>query len=89
MVLERFLIIFGEKTPDHYCFTVKPCLLCIVLISLEFSSIKCRKHQSTILTRVITKLCQRDILLVSAKCGINCLDVFTASVKLAAWKTLR
>jgi len=45
------------------------------------------KHHSSILTRVIAKLCRRDTLSIAAKYRIKCLDLSVASVKLSVWET--
>jgi len=44
------------------------------------------KHHSSILTRVIAKLCQRDTLSVAAKYGSKCSNVSIMSVKLSVWE---
>ena len=44
-------------------------------------------HHSLILTGVIAKLCQHDILSVATKFGIKCFDMTISSVKLTVLET--
>jgi len=42
---------------------------------------------SSILTRVIAKLCRRDTLSIAAKYGLKRLDVSAVSIKMSIWET--
>jgi len=85
--VDEFFTFIGEKAQSFCCTTVGPCQLYLLLTRVVFCSTKKLKCHSSVLLRVLARICYREILSVATKYYVQCPDMSIGNIKNCIWKS--